>query len=246
METKKELIENNDNIIKTSDNSVQLNYKSRLSNKINRISKLIREYVKDNLYTVPYIIQELQEWLHKAKNTSDETESELQSATLFIKNYLKPIENEATLLLKIALPTLFNTQELAEMLKNKIFSQNEQEAFKEIYLKNILETKLPNNLTSGPTFFSLGTNVEIQKTILINTPSCDLIKTTTTNKLFQALTMETAYLPACKTLLIENPRRSGFCWLSKQGWILKTTVRLKYFSSLPILTIQKFLQRLAR
>jgi hypothetical protein len=193
METKKELIEKNKKIINTSANSFQLNYKSKLSNKINSISKLLPEYFKENLtsdYTVPYIIQELQEWLYKAQNTPDETESELQLATIFIKNYLMPIENAASLLLKIALPTIFNTEELEEILKNEIFSQNEQEAFKEIYLKNILETKLPNNLTSGPTFFSLGTNVEIQKKILLNTPSSDLIKATTTNKLFQALNIE--------------------------------------------------------
>ncbi len=156
-----------------------------ITNKIKKIAELLEQYAKEGIdidltnpestsrIGSPSIIQELQHWLYNTESDSDNTESELQLATIFIKNYLKDSESSASLLIKFILPDIFNKRELKRMLKCDVFSHDERVRFNDTYLKNRYET---TPIIMGSGFFSQGRNHDIQRAILETTPSPDLLQ----------------------------------------------------------------------
>ncbi|MBA2711505.1 MAG: hypothetical protein H0U57_13055 [Tatlockia sp.] len=178
METKTELVKIS-NHIKTPNS-----FKNQLSQKRVKISDLIQDYLENvslGNASLPPIIEELKQWLN-------EDNSEINLAKLLIRNYLAPTQDSASLLMKIALPDIFNKQELEKVFKENYFSQEEKENFENVYLKNLIESK--NSISSISTFFSNESQVEIQKMIFSKRSSYDLIQSMTTNKLTNAISVE--------------------------------------------------------
>lgn len=190
----------------------------QLANKTQKISQLIQDYIKENsfldsakLNSEPPIIQKLKRWLSEEQDTK---ESIKKLAIILINNYLRPSENIASFAMKIALPDLFKKQELEQFLNTDAFSENKKAYFKKIYLNNIFEIGSQSRLKPTLNFFSQVSSPEIQRIILSNLSSNDLIKTISTSMLTRTINLD---------ILFERNDEQAICFQEKiiEKWVVK-------------------------
>lgn len=159
--------------------------------KIEKIKVLLQQYTRENSDPgSPLVIQQLQKWVDSTSNYADHTIIESQLASILIHNFLEPSDSQAALAFKIALPSIFQKQELKKSLKCVALSQTEKDLFSEIYLQNILEVTHASRITGAVNFFAPDNHRDAQGVILRTTPSRDLIKIISTNNAFYTHILE--------------------------------------------------------